>query len=183
MPLVLTALCLSLPACGARHDDPTLAALMANLGTGDRLIETRVLDPPVGDRVAAIVRPADGASELRIYERKDDEEYAVVHRSRQGDQFRNLMLEDVTGDGREEILVIWSGGHLEIVEILARAEDGTYTTLLQDAGREIEKRYASGGRIEFWITSRAYTEDAGQPPIYDTTIYRWDGEAFAPPTP
>jgi hypothetical protein len=181
--LAVAGFCLSLLACTERSDDPTLAALAADLGPGDRLIETRVLDPPAGDRIVAVVQPSEDPTELRIYERRNGGEYAVVHRSRQGDRFRHLELEDVTTDGREEILITWAGGHLEILEILARADDGTYSPLLQDAGREIEKRYGPGGRIEFWITSRTYAENSGQPPVYDTTVYRWDGRAFADRTP
>ncbi len=176
-PAVLL-LALAAACARGRPDDPALLALARALHPGDRLILARVLDPDVGDRVAAVVRPGGGKPELRIYERRGNGD-ALVHTVQRGELFHNLALEDVTGDGQDEILSTWTGGHLEILEVTARAADGTYATLFQNAGQEIERRYGPGGAVEFWITSRTYEEKAGQPPSYDTTVYRWDGKAFS----
>jgi hypothetical protein len=165
------------PACARRSDDPALGALARALGPGDRLVLARVLDPDTGDRIAAVVRPSGKGPELRVYERRG-RGYVVVHTARQGDEFHNLALEDVTGDGHDEILATWTGGHLEILEVIGRAADGSYTTLFQNGGQEIERRYGPGGAVEFWITSRTYAESEGKPPTYATTVYRWDGHRF-----
>ncbi len=178
VPLVLL---LALVACvRQRSDDPVLLALGRALQPGDRIVLARVLDPDTGDRIAAVVRPATGKPELRIYERRGGQgQHLLVHNTQQGDIFHNLVLEDVNGDGEEEILSTWTGGHLEILEVIARAADGTYATLFQNAGQTVERRYGPAGVVEFWITSRTYEEQAGQPPSYDTTVYRWDGKAFS----
>ncbi len=174
-PLLVVALPV---ACARRPDDPAVGMLVRTLKPGERLILAHVLDPEAGERIAAVVGAAGGKPELRIYEKRGGGEYAVVHRQQQGDLFRNLTVEDVNADGRDEILATWTGGHLETLEVIARGEDGAYTTLFQNAGREIEKRYGPAGTIEFWITSRTYEEQPGQPATYDTTAYRWDGQRF-----
>jgi hypothetical protein len=167
-------------ACApAVTDDPAIRALERVLRPGDRLVLARSLDSGKGNRVAAVVRPGAGKPELRIYDLGDGRaEPAVVHRSQQGDFFRNLVLEDVTGDGQEEILATWTGGQLEILEVLGLAADGSYATLFHNGGQTIERRSTADGVAEFWITSRTYEEKPGQPPTYAVAVYRWDGSRF-----
>ena len=169
-------------ACARRSADPALAALSAALAPGERVLLLRALGSGPGadpaDRIAAIVRPAGGREELRVYERRGGA-LALVHTERQGDLFRNLVVEDVDGDHHPDLVVTWEGGQLEILEVIVRGEDGVYRTLFQNAGQEIERRYGPGGAVEFWITSRTYEEGPGAPPIYASTPYRWDGKAFS----
>jgi len=171
----------AMAACApATTDDPAVRALERVLRPGDRLVLARALESGKGNRIAAVLQPAAGKPELRVYELGDGRaEPAVVHRSQQGDLFRNLVLEDVTGDGQEEILATWTGGQLEILEVLSRVPDGTYATLFHNGGQAIERRYGSGGVVEFWITSRTYEEAPGQPSTYAVAVYRWDGKAFS----
>ena len=168
-------------ACGHRGaDDPALRALARILQPGDRVVLARTLDPDADDRFVAVVRTAAGKQELRLYERTGGRrDYVLAHKEQQGDEFHNLVLEDVDGDGREEIVTTWTGGHLELLDVIARGADGSYRSLFQNAGQEIERRYGQGGVVEFWITSRTYQEQAGQPPTYDTVVYRWDGKKFS----
>jgi hypothetical protein len=179
--LVATALLPALAACGPPStDDPVVHGLKTLLRPEDRLLVARVLDADDATRIAAVVRPASGKPELRIYERRAaGAPYLVVHTSQQGDRFHNLVLEDVNGDGQEEILATWTGGQLEILEVLGRAPDGTYRTLFQNAGQRIEQRYGATGSVEFWISSRTFEEGSGQPPTYGIAIYRWDGKGFS----
>ncbi len=140
----------------------------------------RALDPETDTRFAAVVRTAAGKSELRVYERRAGPGgYLLAHVEQQGDRFHNLVLEDVDGDGQEEMIATWAGGHLEVLDVIARGQDGTYRSLFQNAGQEIETHYGPEGALEFWITSRTYKERPGQAPAYDTAIYRWDGKRFS----
>ncbi len=157
-------------ACARGPDDPVLSLPKSTLKSGDRLVLLRALDPE-GTRVGMVVKTAAGKPELRIYEQKRPKQYSLVHTVQQGDSFGDLALEDVDGDGKEEIVATWEGGHLEIVQVIARGADNTYRTLFQNAGRQIERRYDPAGLIEFWITSRTYEEGPGQPPAYATTVY------------
>jgi hypothetical protein len=166
-----------LPACRSRPDDPALAMLVRTLRRGDRLVLLRTLDPE-GARIAAVVGSTAGKPELRLYEDRGDREYALAHTARQGDVFRNLALDDVDMDGQDEIVVTWEGGHLEMVEVIARGQGGTYRTIFQNAGRQVEKRYGPAGLVEFWITSRTYEEGPGQTPAYETTVYRWERDRY-----
>ena len=43
---------------------------------------------------------------------------------------------------------------------------------------QIEERYAPAGTVDFLITSRTYEEAEGQPPVYGSALYRWDGVSF-----
>jgi len=165
--------------CARRPDDPALAFIRETLRKGDRLILLRVLDVPAQDHLAAVVAVAGGKPELRLYERQAGGPYALALTEQQGDAFANLALEDVNADGQDEILATWSGGHLETLEVLGRTGTGGYRNLFLNAGRQIEKRYDAAGRVEFWITSRTYAEGAGQPPAYETSVFRWDGERFS----
>ena len=172
---------LALAACGPpTADDPVVRALRTILRPGDRLFAARVLDAGDGARLAAVVQPASGKPELRIYERREPgAPYVAVHTSQQGDRFHNLALEDLNGDGQEEILATWTGGQLEILEVLGRGPDGVWTTLFQNAGQRIEKRYSPSGSAEFWLTSRTFEEGSGQAPTYGVAVYRWDGKGFS----
>jgi hypothetical protein len=163
-------LALAAAACAPGSDDPILSLPKTTLKRGDRLVLLRSLDPE-GTRVGMVVATASGKPELRIYEQKKPRQYALVHSAQQGDVFGDLGLEDVDGDGQDEIVATWEGGHLEMVQVIARGADGVYRTIFQNAGREIERRYDPAGRIEFWITSRTYEEGPGQPPAYATTVY------------
>ena len=161
-----------LAACRSRNPaDPVMTLLAKTLRQGDRLVFARSLDPE-GTRIAAVVVPAAAKPELRFYESTTAGVYGLMHVTQQGDGFRNLTVEDVDADGRDEYVVTWEGGHLEIIEVIARGQDGSYASIFQNAGRQVEKRYDSAGRVEFWITSRTYDEGPGQPPAYSTTVYR-----------
>jgi len=158
-----------------------LSLLGRTLKRGDRVVLLRTLDPE-GTHVGLVVDTAAGKPELRIYERKGPKEYALVHSDQQGEAFRNLSVEDVDGDGRDEIVVTWEGGHLEIVEVIAPGADNTYRTIFQNAGRQIERRYGPAGLIEFWITSRTYDEGPGQATSYATTVYRFENGKYVETT-
>ncbi|HXU11921.1 MAG TPA: hypothetical protein VN898_08145 [Candidatus Binatia bacterium] len=172
---VVLAACL--PACRSRSGDPALLTVARLLQKGDRLVLLRALDP-AGTRVAVVVSTAAGKPELRIYESRDGG-YVQAHTASQGDAFKNLALIDVDLDGQEELVVTWEGGHLEMIEVIARDPGGAYKTIFQNAGRQVEARYDAAGRIEFWITSRTYEEGPRQSPDYETDIYRWDKGGYA----
>jgi len=166
-----------LAACRSRNPaDPVMTLLAKTLRQGDRLVFARSLDPE-GTRIAAVVVPAAAKPELRFYESTTAGVYGLMHVTQQGDGFRNLTVEDVDADGRDEYVVTWEGGHLEIIEVIARGQDGSYASIFQNAGRQVEKRYTPAGQLEFWITSRTYDEKPGQPQGYETTVYAWkDGK-------
>jgi len=170
--------------CRARAGAPATA--QAGIGSilkdQEEVILQRVLPPSLGEGgVALVVRTVDGPVELRIAERRAGGALTVVHTSRPGDEFRNLSVEDLTGDRRPEIATTWLGGQLEVIEVLGRDAAGAWKPLLQNAGQTIEERRRSEGAASFWITSRTYEEETGQPPIYQTTIYDWNGSAFSEP--
>ena len=168
-PAALLAV-LGASACGRGADDPLLPLLRATLKRGDRLVLVRPLDPQ-DKSVAAVVDTATGKPELRLYDQTGGSRYALVHTIQEGDSFKNLSVEDLDGDGKDELVTTWEGGHLEIIEVLART-DHDYKPIFQNAGRQVEKRYDPAGRVEFWITSRTYDESPGAPPAYATTVYR-----------
>jgi hypothetical protein len=172
-PLVAAALLGALAplACARRADDPVVPMLRAGLKRGDRVILVRVLDPQAS-RVAAVIETSAGKPELRFYEQRGTGQYGLVHTVQEGDSFKNLTLEDVDGDGKDEVVTTWEGGHLEIVEVIAQGADRGYRSIFQNAGRQVEKRYDPAGLVEFWITSRTYDEGPAEPAGYATTVYR-----------
>jgi hypothetical protein len=148
----------------------------------EEVILQRMLPESLGDGAVALVVRAPGAPvELRIAERQAGGALTVTHTSRPGDEFKNLSLEDLTGDGKPEIASTWLGGQLEVIEVLGRGDDGTWKALLQNAGQTVETRRRADHAAAFWITSRTYEEETGQPPVYQTTIYEWNGTAFSEP--
>jgi hypothetical protein len=167
--------------CRGKAAEPRgLAGLGSILGEKDEVLLQRVLPASLGKgAVAAVVRGGDGAVELRIAERGKGGSLAVKHTSRPGDEFRNLSVEDLTGDGTPEIVTTWLGGQLEVIEVLGRDAQGDWKPLLQNAGQTIETRRRDGHAAAFWITSRTYEEETGQPPVYQTTIFDWNGASFA----
>ncbi len=177
--LAVAAACalLAPAACSRGADDPVLAHLGRALRRGERVLLVRALDP-AGGSVAAVVDAPNGKPELRLYDRKRAGEYVLVHTEQQGDGFKNLAVDDLDGDGRDEILVTWEGGHLEMIQVLTRGADGAYRSMLQNAGRQIERHYDAAGRSEFWITSRTYDEGPGEAPAYATTVYRLSGDHY-----
>ena len=176
--LAATALLLVFgPTCSRRPDDPVLSLLGRTLKRGERIVLLRTLDPE-GTHVGMVVDSPAGKPELRVYEQRGSKEYALVHTAQQGDAFRNLSLEDVDGDGKDEIVVTWEGGHLELVEVISQEADHAYRSIFQNAGRQIEKRYSPAGQIEFWITSRTYGEGPGEAPAYATTVYRFENGKY-----
>ena len=177
LPLLLI---LPIVACGGDAGDAVLDGLAAALAPDERLLQMQFLDPESPDVVAAVVQEPGGGQELRVYEREGDRPFSARHRSRQGDRLTNLELEDVTGDGRKEILATWAGGRLEILEVVERRPDGSYATIFENGGRGIERREAPDGGREIRVTSRTYEEEEGQPPAYEMTIYRFDGDSFVP---
>jgi hypothetical protein len=159
---------------------PGLAGVGAILEDKDEVLLQRVLPPALGDgAIALVVKGAGGDVELRLAERRGGGALTVTHTSRPGDEFRNLSVEDVTGDGKPEVATTWLGGQLEVIEVLGRDAQGAWKTLLQNGGQTIEERRRSEGAASFWITSRTYEEETGQPPVYQTTILDWNGTLFA----
>jgi hypothetical protein len=88
------------------------------------------------------------------------------------------MVEDVNADGRPDLVARWAGGQIEIVEVLGRGADDAWSPLLQNGAEVIEERRRPDRTVAFWLTSRTYEEDPGRPPVYQTTVYGWNGQAF-----
>jgi hypothetical protein len=167
---------------GAPAGAPAGAGPGSILKDTDQVLMQRVLPAALGDgAMALVVKNAEGAVELRLAERRKDGALAVTFTSRPADEFRNLSVEDVTGDGTPEVTSTWLGGQLEVIEVLGRDAQGAWRPLLQNGGQTIETRRHDGRAAAFWITSRTYEEEAGQPPVYQTTIFDWNGQAFAAP--
>ncbi|HXH27995.1 MAG TPA: hypothetical protein VNL37_03055 [Candidatus Polarisedimenticolia bacterium] len=173
--LVLAGLC---AACSRPKPQTLPRQILASLAPADQVVLLRVLEPEQAGRVALVVRPGGGKPELRLYGTRDGRP-VLDYTARQGDEFINLMLEDVNGDGDPEILTTWSGGHLEILDVIGRSPQGAYGSLFQNAGRRIEQRHRPDGSLEFLITSRTYEETGTEPPTYETVPYVWDGHTFA----
>lgn len=137
--------------------------------------------PPAGGEASwalvVVVRMADGHEEMRLGE-PAAAGFAQVHATRPGDEFRNLAVEDINGDGRPEIVGRWAGGQLEVVDVIGRGPEGGWRSLLQNAGQLIEERRRADRTTAFWITSRTYEEESGLPPVYETRVWNWDGTAF-----
>lgn len=176
LPAALLGLILA-AAC-ARGVEGPLAAVARTLRPGERIMALRDLDTVAGRSLAAVVVAPGSKPELRIYQIDEHGKAAVVLKSGQGDVFRNLMLEDVDADGRDDVVVTWRGGHLEMIEVIARGADGAYKSIFQNGGSEIERRAGPDGVMELWITSRTYEEQAGRPPDYDTSVYRFRDGGF-----
>jgi len=66
-------------------------------------------------------------------------------------------VEDVDGDGKDEIVTTWEGAIWKSSSP-RRGADHAYRPVFQNAGRQVEKRYDPAGLAEFWITSRTYDE-------------------------
>jgi hypothetical protein len=173
------------PACGGGRGDapgaiPGLDVLTAE---GESVLFARRfhLGPPGADNdpqaLVAVVLMSDGHEEMRVAEPAKDG-FKRVFSTRPGDEFRNLAIEDLNGDGRPEIVGRWTGGQLEVIEVDGRAPQGGWRSLLQNAGQTIEERRRSDRTVAFWITSRTYEEEAGLPPVYVTRVWRWDGSGF-----
>ena len=184
-PLVVTLLIL-LPSCGAPAVNDPLGAVIRTLPSGETVLYVRTLTtedeeaPPEG--VVAVVREAAGRLTLRVYD-WDGRSVILAHSAPGGETFQNLDLFDADGDGRRDIVVIWGGGQLSVVEVIGRQENDRYRSLFQNAGSEIEIRQTASGQLELLVTGRTYEEPPGQPPVYETIPYRWDGERFSPATP
>jgi hypothetical protein len=168
-----------LPACRANGDGSALARIGDVVQGGEAVILVRALPPPLpAGSIAVVVKSRDGKVELRLAEPRGNG-LEIVHTSRPGDEFRNLAVEDVTGDGAPEVVSSWIGGQLEVIEVLGRsAATGQWTQLLMNGGQEIETRRRPDHTTAFWVTSRTYEESTGQPPVYQTTVYSWDGTKF-----
>ena len=175
--LVLAGLLLA--AGCARGLEGPLAAVAKSLQPGERIVAVRDLDTVAARSLAVVVLAPRSKPELRLYQIDERGRAAVALKAGQGDVFRNLALEDVDADGRDEVIVTWRGGHLEMIEVIARGPDGAYRSIFRNAGREIERRVGPSGASDFWITSRTYEEKAGRPPDYDTVVYRFRDGAFA----
>lgn len=182
---LLAILTILLASCGEPAVNDPLGGVIRSLPAGESVLYARTLGAegeegrPEG--VVAVVREAAGRLELRLYD-WDGRSATLAHTVPGGETFQNLDLFDADGDGRREIVVIWGGGRLSVVEVIGRRGDDRYRSLFQNAGSEIEIRQAPGGRLELLITGRTYEEEAGQPPVYETIPYRWDGERFSPAT-
>lgn len=174
-------------ACGGGPAGPggAIPGLAALTGEGETVLFARrfLLGPPpaAGEApwaLVAVVRMADGHEEMRLGE-PGDGAFSRVYATRPGDEFRNLAIEDINGDGRPEIVGRWAGGQLEVVEVIGRGPEGGWRPLLQNAGQVIEERRRADRTVAFWITSRTYEEESGLPPVYETRVWRWDGTAFS----
>jgi hypothetical protein len=182
----LPALLLFLPCCGAPAANDPLGGVMQSLPSGETVLYARTLPgeveeaPPEG--VVAVVREPSGRLTLRVYE-WDGREAHPAHTVPGGETFQNLDLFDADGDGRSDIVVIWGGGQLSLVEVIGRREDDRYRSLFQEAGSEIEIRRTPAGLLELLVTGRTYEEQPGQPPVYESIPYRWDGERFSTALP
>lgn len=168
-----------LPACRGRGGDADLRGVPDLVRPGEALQMARSLPavPGAGDAVALVVRTTDKHDELRIGRRAGDG-WKVVHSSRPGDEFRNLLVEDVNADGRPELVSRWAGGQIEIVEVLGRGADDVWSPMLQNGAEVIEERRRPDRTVAFWLTSRTYEEDPGHPTVYQTIVYGWNGRAF-----
>jgi hypothetical protein len=179
--LLAAACCLT--ACRGTGAAADLRGVPELVKPGETLQMARALpaSPGVADAVALVVRIDDKHDELRVGERSSSG-WKVTHASRPGDEFRNLMVEDVNGDGRPDLVSRWAGGQIEIVEVLGRGAGDTWGALLQNGAEEIEERRRPDRTVAFWLTSRTYEEDPGHPPVYQTTVYAWNGRAFVEET-
>jgi hypothetical protein len=177
---------LVLVACGRPVAGDPLAAVFRGLAGGETILYARTLPAPGGNGPAAgavaVVRDAGGRLELRLFD-WDGEKAAPALAAQGGETFLDLDLLDADGDSQPDIVATWGGGHLSMVEVLARGPDGAWRSLLNDAGSEIEIGRCPGGRLELAIISRTFEEGEGQPPIYERIPYRWDGARLAPVPP
>jgi hypothetical protein len=182
---LLVILSILLASCGEPAVNDPLGGVIRSLPAGESVLYARTLaaedeeGPPEG--VVAVVSEAAGRLQLRVYD-WDGRSASLAHTVPGGETFQNLDLFDADGDGRREIVVIWGGGRLSVVEVIGRQGNDRYRSLFQNAGSEIEIHQTPGGRLELLITGRTYEEEAGQPPVYETIPYRWDGERFSPAT-
>jgi hypothetical protein len=175
---LLAAIC-GLPACRGTGGAADLRGVPELVKPGEALQMARSLPaaPGAGDMVALVVRTTDKHDELRVGERSSAG-WKITHTSRPGDEFRNLLVEDVNADGRPDLVTRWAGGQIEIVEVLGRGADKTWSAMLQNGAEVIEERRRPDRTVAFWLTSRTYEEDPGHPPVYETTVYGWNGHAF-----
>ena len=185
-PFLVALLLLLLPSCGAPAANDPLGGVMQSLPSGETVLYARTLPaeveeaPPEG--VVAVVRETTGRLTLRVYE-WDGRKARLALTVPGGETFQNLDLFDADGDGRPDIVVIWGGGQLSLVEVIGRREDESYRSLFQEAGSEIEIRRTPAGLLELLVTGRTYEEQPGQPPVYESIPYRWDGDRFSAPLP
>jgi len=185
--LVIALFVILVPSCGGPAADDPLGAVIRSLPSGMAVLYARTLvaedeeaQPVVG--VVAVVREAADRLTLRVYD-WDGRSVALTHSVAGGETFENLDLFDADGDGRRDIVVIWGGGQLSMIEVIGRRKDERYRSLFQNAGSEIEIRQTVTGQFEILVTGRTYEERPGQPPVYETIPYRWDGERFSPANP
>jgi hypothetical protein len=181
-PLCLTLLLL-LPSCGAPPATDPLDAAIRSLAPGETVIYARTLAAGVEEAapegIVAVVRDGAGRLVLRVYE-WDGRDTTLAHESAGDETFENLDLYDADGDGRRDIVVVWGGGQLSQVEVIGRQEDDRYRTLFENAGSAIEIRQTPAGELELLVTGRTYEEQPGQPIVYESIPYRWDGARFSP---
>ena len=184
-PLVCSLLILLSSCSGSDTNDP-LGEVLRSLPSAETVLYVRTLTAEDEDAspegVVAVVRDTAGRLALRIYD-WDGRSATLAHSVPGGETFQNLDLFDADGDGRRDIVVIWGGGQLSVVEVIGRQENSRYRSLFQNAGSEIEIRQTPDGRLELLVTGRTYEEPPGQPPVYETVPYRWDGEHFSPASP
>lgn len=185
-PLISSLILLLLSSCGGPETDDPLGGVMRAIPSEETVLYARTLAPELDDAmpegVVAVVRDRSGRLALRVYDwdgRSASLEYSIEG----GETFENLDLFDADGDGRRDISVIWGSGQLSVIEVIGRRQNGRYRSLFQNAGSEIEVRQTPDGRLELLVTGRTYEEEPGQPPVYETVPYRWDGEEFSSATP
>jgi hypothetical protein len=166
-----------LPACRGGGADLRGVPDLVKPGEALQMARSLPAAPGAGDMVALVVRTTDKHDELRVGERSSAG-WKITHTSRPGDEFRNLLVEDVNADGRPDLVTRWAGGQIEIVEVLGRGADKTWSAMLQNGAEVIEERRRPDRTVAFWLTSRTYEEDPGHPPVYETTVYGWNGHAF-----
>jgi hypothetical protein len=131
------------------------------------------------DYVIAVTKDNnDERPKLRIFEHtvKGFMERFVAH---PGDSFETLHLDDLTNDGRQEIVTLWNSGQLKMLTVITYSKDQTLSEIFSNGGREITIRPAADGTKEIVIKNRTYAEKEGEPWTLATAVYRWNGSEFA----
>jgi len=96
-----------------------------------------------------------------------------------GDSFEKLYLDDLTNDGRQEIVTLWDSGQLKTMTVITFSKNRALSEIFSNGGREIAIRPAADGTKEIVIKSRTYAEKEGEAWTMATAVYRWNGTEFA----
>lgn len=130
------------------------------------------------DYVIAVTKDNnDERPKLRIFEHtvKGFMERFVTH---PGDSFETLYLDDLTNDGRQEIVTLWNSGQIKMLTVITYSKDRTLSKIFSNGGREVTIRPAEDGTKEIVIRSRTYAEKEGEPWTLASAVFRWNGTEF-----